>query len=816
MYVIYKGTVIYKPITYLENGRSTIFQDILVPFTEEGEYTVCATVTTKGTSNGYGERDFTVLSSEIRKKTFALDGGQTTLYPGVPMFFTLELENPESRTDISVRMSLVDENGMPFAGLSPIIAVTSDQMTFRNANPFYLFEPATFTAIASVTLMQVPQIDLPAMQADSYYRIPDSAITIAVNEEKEYYKGYEGSVDITVTVPAGMIVQNPVLTLTSGSGTLNATPFVSTDTSSSVKEYRYKYKPTTVGSPVVHVEIYEASDVSHINTLKQRDATLNVVDFNPEVRITGTVDGEERFIQVKDPTIRMEITQIPEFFTGTYRFEARLNGNPTKVFPVLTTSASATASFDAAYLYNLTGPDVASVIVNVAAIGNESFQASATKAFDVDYPAISNAYFPDYVTNQIYTAYQECQMVGRFNNIDNALKLLGVDLYLSDGTATKTYNGNLELFDTTVQATASFNDIVFESTVEHSGYFAVYSANCNPRYILATSPVSSFTVANTGSYVDIIYPYEGEEVFVGTTLKPAVRLTNIPNVISVRITILDSTDATIVQNGRTQEATPGYWVLGDIDAKKITTSGNYTVIATVESSILGIRTAENGFAAIDGFIRIDTVTRKTGGTLIFPTEYLEFETSMSFENPYASPTEFASLSHAGSGGNVPVEFIDRVIGTNGELKNYSSRWKIPANTTLEATAYTFTFTAEYGLSTDAKVITFNVLPYVATPTFSKSHGTISVGNQIEGYITYSLPREATATIIPFIGGGVTFENATPNGKTWEYIDNPLLGKGDYRIVLKAIPNTEGTWKVYYATTLEEQTYSEEDTYIVIP
>nr|HPH11880.1 hypothetical protein [Thermotogota bacterium] len=163
----------------------------------------------------------------------------------------------------------------------------------------------------------------------------------------------------------------------------------------------------------------------------------------------------------------------------------------------------------------------------------------------------------------------------------------------------------------------------------------------------------------------------------------------------------------------------------------------------------------------------------------------------------------------------PVEFIGRTIGVNGELENYVSRWKIPTNTTLEATSYTFMLTAEYGSSKSSKGIIFTVLPTVATPTFSKSHGTIVVGNQIEGYIQYSLPREATATIIPFIGGGVIFENATMLGNTWEYTDNPLSGKGDYRIISKAIPNTEGKSKVFYSTTLEEQVYTFEESYEAI-
>jgi len=813
-YAIWKGNEIYKETAYLNRGRAVVYTDRLAAFTAEGDYKVVATATTLGQSVGVTSRPFTVLSAEIRKKTFTLDGNPNQLFIGAPLYFKLELENPNQVQGLSVRMYVTKEDGAPISGLGPITAESTNHATYRNVAPFIINESGTYTAYASVTLLQPPQIDLPTMRSDADYFIPPPNVGITVDETKQYLAGYAGTLRVTVTIPIGMEIQPPSVGLVDESfGEVDPTPYTSDLSGTTVKYYSFKFTPTKAGSPVVHIAVYDAADSSKLKPLMTKDATLSAIEFRPHIRVTGTAGGENRFIQVKDPEIRMELTQIPEFYNGTYLFEARLNGNPTKVFPVITTTGSATASFDAAYLYNLSGNGAATVTVNMTANRDTTFQASGVETFNIVYPSISNPFFPDYVTNKIYTAYQECQMVGRFNNIDKALKLLAVDLYMSDGTSTKTYDGVLELSEETVQATALFNKVVFESVLPHQGYFAVYSANSNPRHLLATSPVASFTVANTGSFVDIIYPHKNEAVFAGITLKPVVRLTNIPGVINVMVTILDSSDAEIVLNGRTQEATSGYWVLADIDAQKITTAGDYRVIATVESSILGPRTEENPFKAIDGDIRIDVVTRKTGGTLIFPTEYLEFETSMSFENPYASPTEFASLTRTGGGGEVPVDFISRTISYNGALKNYLSTWRKSQSATLEATDYTLTFSAEYGLSKESRTITFNVLPTVATPAYSKSHGTIVAGNQIEGYITYLLPRDATSTIIPFIGGNVTFENATPNGK-----ETTLSGTDpsyvQYVIISKAIPKTAGRWKVEYHTQLDEQIFRYEETYIV--
>ncbi|HQQ66189.1 MAG TPA: hypothetical protein PLO55_08615, partial [Thermotogota bacterium] len=272
-YALWKGNTIYKDVVYLNQSRAAIYIDTLAPFVSEGEYTIVATVTTAGLSIGSNSRTFNVLSAEIRKKTFTLDGNPNQLFIGAPLYFILELENPNAISELSVRMYVTDENGTPIPGVGPISAQSSNNTTFRNVDPFYISEAGTITVYASVTLIQVPQIDLPGMRSDSDYVIPPSTVGIYLDESKQYLAGYEGSLRVTVTIPQGMNIQSPRVVLTNTAlGEIDPTPYASDLTGNTVKYYHFKFTPTIPSSPVVDISIYDTSDFSLLNPLTTKRA----------------------------------------------------------------------------------------------------------------------------------------------------------------------------------------------------------------------------------------------------------------------------------------------------------------------------------------------------------------------------------------------------------------------------------------------------------------------------------------------------------------------------------------------------------------
>ena len=768
------GTVYLPESKPVREGVNQRYRYSMSPFSQSGLYTVHATVTTLVSEKGI-QRPIHVLDSQIRKRTFSLIGDPNSLVLGQPMDFRLELDNP-ANTPLSINFFLVDENRQKLPPISPIVAEPNDpsNTVYQNIRSFSLTQAGTFTVAATVTMASSPPIELPTMFGDSFYFMPEPNINILVDDSKEYLLNYDGLVDITVTIPKGMEIQPPTVDVIGGAANVNPIPYHADTSSDSVHYYSYRIKPTQAASVVLDVRVYETKDFGRVNPVSTKVASLTVVPFQPQVIIQGKTTGSARFVQAKPAEIEMTISQVPEFFEGSFIFEPTLNAFNSTVFPVTSPTHTASALFDPQTLFNLLGADAATVIVTARSVGNETFIAQGTQQFDVDLPRISNVRFPSEVINADYIVYDQSELRVLFNNHDLVTNsnLIEVELLIFDGVSTKTYKTHPHLEPASPEAYALFSNVEFTKSGTHTAMAKVFCLNTNPKALLEASIVETLHVWDAGTFIDVTYPKISDTVFVGQKVRPIARLTNIPNVISVRLDIVDATtSATIVSNGRTIEATPNYWVLITEDAREIPIKGDYRVRATVQSSLLGTLLSDwEPFNAIDGTLSLVKIERTAeSGGLLEVGEQLHFNMEYTFNNPYRKPETNATITLDTANIDV-IRQGEPTVEPFGETFLYKEIW---AATPGNQGEHKLEFSGRQGSESFTGEMKFMVVPSIEKPHAILANTEVVVGQKISGSITFSITN-------------FLYDYADDKGiNLWDYLDGRI-----------EFPNTEGTARVF--------------------
>ncbi|HPE70250.1 MAG TPA: hypothetical protein PLF96_13085 [Thermotogota bacterium] len=746
-YAIYHEDNIHVAPRTLEEDTPGQYTDRLDPFMEAGPYQIIATVTTIAPAVKTKTWDFSVLPSEIRKKVFKLDGNSQNLVFGQPMDFILELENPTKIENLGIKMFLVDENYNRIMNIDPIVARVQDDEVFsqfKNETPFLLYQEASFTIAASITIEEVPQINLPTAYGDTIYHMYAPKTQIAIDGSRKYYRGYAGSIDVTVTKPVSMEIQPPVMTLANpADGTLEPTPYSSSSTYPTVINYRYKITPQVAGNIGVQAQLFEKEDTNFQNPVAEASQTLAVEEFQPRVIITGT-EGENEFIQAKAPTVLLEISDVPEFFEGQFQFKARLDGNPSTEFPVVSPNSSATAQFFSNHLFDKLGADVVEISAVANSIGNETFSADGTRTFGVRLPSISNSRFPDYVINKTYHAFSESTMTVLFNNNDRVTENIRVDLHVYNPltNSTDTYNSALTLSENSVDASALFSGIVFPNDGDYRIMAKALGTNSNPVELLDQTDWATVSSSDIGSFVDIKYPFSGQEIFVGEPLRPKAVLTNIPNVLSVRFDIVDSTGATVVSNGRTAKNTDGDWELLQEDVAILSNTGPATVKVTVSSEDLADMTKENTFQVIAGHFDSVTIKRQSGGFLIFPGEDLTFQSDFTFDNLNAVTPSVQAVARLQplETTNYTIQRISESEQLNGELRQFTHQWLgNDASAPMIPGQYILDFSGSFMGETMAASLSFTVVSKVDWPEITLSPEAVNPGDSVTAQVLFLVP-----------------------------------------------------------------------------
>ena len=766
-YAIYKGSDVYVKSRTLQESAPGLYQDSLDPFLLSDNYRLVATVTTIAPSVKAKHWDFFVLPSEIRKKTFKLDGNANNIVFGKDMYFDLELENPNIIQNLSIKMFLVDENKEKLADVDPITAdpVDSEFKIFRNRTPFRMYSSTRFTVAASVTIEEVPQIDLPTMYGDSEYFMPEPNVNIFFDKTNKYYDGYLSSLNITVTKPSNMNIQIPKVRVLDNAGNINPIPYSTDVSASSTHYYDFYITPERLGDIVVEVNVYESDDLNYQNPVANATTTLNVEEFLPTLRISGG-EGVDEFVQAKNPTVLVEISEIPEFFDGQYTFITRLDGNKSKVFPVVTGESSALILFDYNYLFNKLGINAVTVSAEVQAMGNESFTINASKMFDVRLPSLSNSRFPAEVINKTYHAFSESTMLVDFNNNDKVTENIDAYLYVYDPVrvSTDTYNGVVSLPEDSVNAQAAFHNVVFPEGGQYDISAKLFCSNSSPEAFLDQTSVEKVSVENIGTFVDIKYPYNGEEIFVGDSLRPKAVLTNIPNVLSVRFAIFDSDGATVVSNGRSVLNQNGEWEMLEIDSKPLNKTGTYRVKVIVASESVDEMTKENEFEVVVGHFRSVSLKRDSGGYLIQTGEAISFTSDFTFDNPNKDPSvELSAINNLGI--KYSMEQTGSEIKDNGELRQFINTWQGNTSTTpLDPGDYVIEFKSILMDTTIEASINITVVSKItmgSVPTVSPSE--VPVGGLMSAEVHFTVPQNIVDYcgidgLSDYITGNIIFEN----------------------------------------------------------
>jgi len=760
-YAIFKEGALYSgPTTPPEIGNNK-FSDVVSAFHQAGNYTVLATVTTEGGSVATNQKDFSVRESEIRKNVFYMNGNQNNLFYGKEMTFTLELENPQKLTNLLVKMFLVDEDGNKINQVQPITAdPNSDYDEFTTSDYFRLYESGTFTAAASVVILNVPQINLPVMYSDSSYYMPEPGVGVLYDKSKTYYKGYTGSLDLTVTLPKGMSIQDPrVSIVTPGGGTLNPVPYNRDTTNVNVHYYKYKFVPAITGPLEFSAKIYETDDYSYQNPLRTENTIFNVVEFQPLIEIIG-YERENEFIQAKDPIVELEITQVPEFFNGTYKYTARLDGMNTQ--SVTSVNPFATLTFNSEALYNKIGTDTVMITAEVEAVDDvESFTASGTKAFDVVSPSISNTRFPSTVLNRDYDAFTKYDINVLFNNNDNVTDSdkIRVDLYVFDGASTETYDSQLILDEIDVPASATFREVIFSGEGTYTISAKAFGTNSDPIDLLDGTEFEIITVDSVNSNMVITYPSEDQKIFYGEELRPVVTLTNISNVNYVQFVIKNSDGATKVNH---TENRPGSDIieLPEMNAVALEETGTWTVYVKVDSNDIGIKSATNTFQVVAGNLDNLIIEKRIQGGLIFTNETVGFLTSYTFDNPNNEPGKYPDVKTTG-GATVGVDEKVSTETTNGELRQFRVFYE---TNKLGFGDYTFNFKVVFQDEIKQGSTTFTVLPEITVSSSgTTSPSSVDVGDTISGEIKFTVPKDTvdeigTENLENYITGSINFQN----------------------------------------------------------
>ncbi|HPB88387.1 MAG TPA: hypothetical protein PLP59_12780, partial [Thermotogota bacterium] len=586
------------------------------------------------------------------------------------------------------------------------------------------------------------------------------------DESKQYLAGYEGSLRVTVTIPQGMNIQSPRVVLTNTAlGEIDPTPYASDLTGNTVKYYHFKFTPTIPSSPVVDISIYDTSDFSLLNPLTTKRATLSVIPFNPQIRITSV--GNSAFIQAKEPTIRLELDQIPDFFTGSYEFACTLN---TYDITVTSSEPNILLVLPVQALFNLKGSEAATVTAEVKATGSRNFTASGQETFDVVLPSFSNLRFPSDVTNGSYYIYEQEKLRVVFNNdqmvSDNSL--IEVRLVVEDNPGG--YTSVPTLSPTTIPASALFDQVVFSIDGDVWATPTIYCLNTNPNTVLATAAGVQLNVYPSTPRVEIIEPSRTDPLFVGQVIKPVIRLSRVPPVVTnVSIALWEegASVPTITRDLILSES--GDWVVYPSDPPIVFTEpASFTLVATaISSSNPSAGYVTNGaFTVIQGDLQTRDLSIAYGGSLLFRDEKIGFKFEYAFNNPYRVPSTLATLTNLSSEAIAPPNIYRESppsTSANGDYIVFTEYWIIASNTAATGN-YRLELAAFSGELGSMRTIAFNLLQALTINEnfITLAPEAVTEGANIYGNIAITLPSDfvtavGTGNIQPYLYGSVVFE-----------------------------------------------------------
>ena len=636
-YALYQGTsLIYGPSipTMIETNR---YSDNISFFNEPGDYEVVATVTTLA-SVKEAHRAFTVSDSEIAKISFALDGLQQNLYYGSPMKFRLELDNPDQMDNIRVTMFLVDDTLQKIESVNTLAATAIDSgySVFENTVPFQLYREGRFYAAASVTLSQVPAIHLPTIYTDTYYEMPGPNLNIEYDESKDYYGGYTGSLDLTITKPSSMVLQTPILEKISGIDNLILTPYATpSDPNGTRLEYKFYVKPM---KPDVATEftfrttLYDIEDVSNQTpVLPPTETTFQIQRYEPVVDIR-VINGQAGTVnKCKDPQIEFKVEELPEFFDGTFNFYTTLNGfNPLEGANIISTEPSTVLTFSS---YNYSGIDAGNTLNVFAEVTgynnrpNENFTATGTTDMTVTLPGIGRI---DIISPQQLPIYTENEVMVEFATLEAITKNIIVVLETEDNGNTVTYPPVTPAFDGAI-GRATFTNVVFNVAGAHQATATIYCNNAPTDIPLGSPETKVLQTYDSEPRVLVKYPSQTDEIFYKQPIRPVIECVSIPGVDYVNVAIIDPKGN--VNEQRISSSVGDEWTY-PLDYT-VNSVGEYTIHATAVSRIVDVATGTNTFEATDGSITVE-VPSISGGKFKFTQnkEQIVITGKFTYENPY--------------------------------------------------------------------------------------------------------------------------------------------------------------------------------------
>ncbi|HPR97594.1 MAG TPA: hypothetical protein PK466_14780, partial [Thermotogota bacterium] len=764
-YALYQATsLIYGPSipTLIGTGR---YSDNISFFNEAGDYEVVATVTTLA-SVKEARRAFTVSESEISKINFALEGIQQNLYYGSPMTFKLELDNPDHLSNIRATMYLVDENLQKIDSVNTISATSVDGLysIFKNAVPFQLYREGRFYAAASVTLSQVPAIHLPTIYTDTYYDMPGPNLNVEYDESKDYYGGYTGSLDLTITKPASMILQTPVLEKICGIENLVLTPYeVPANPNDTRLEYKFYVKPVSrdvATEFTFKTTLYDVEDVSNQTpVLPPTETTFQIQKYEPVVGIK-VVNGKAGTVnKCKEPDIEFKIETLPEFFNGTFNFYTTLNGITSSPLANIKTSDPSTVVTFAASNYSGVNPgDSIEVFAEVTGYNNqpgEDFVATGTKNLVVTLPEIGRI---DIIAPNQLPIYTENEVVVEFSTLEPVNSNIQVVLETEDGgkvtrhtPVTPVYSG--------VTGRATFTNVVFNVIGSHQATATVYCINSSSDILLGSPETKILQTYDSEPKVLVKYPSQSDVVYYQQPIRPVIQCLSIPGVDYVNVAIVDPSG--YVESRRIETSNGNEWEYPEDYTTNQT--GVFTIHATAVSRIVDVATGTNIFTVTDGNIIVETPSI-SGGQFKFTDEEILITGKFTYENPYNSDNLTTILSVVDESGKTLRTDIVTPLATrtNGSSVSGEEVFKLSTIETKQA-SYTVSYRVlSVGGSNNIGLSDFNLL---APPNFKEgfdpaaidaAHTTTSAWLQVgvsQAFIDVATPVEFSDIDLELVDNG---------------------------------------------------------------
>lgn len=743
-----------RSLTLEASGNYRFISEKWTPL-QQGNYNVDASLIKVISSKTY-EDEFssvvTVYPPEIGAPLLRLVGDSKTLVYGEAFDFELFFNDPQKAENISVEMYVVDEILQKIDG-TDFVKADEDEGNpgrFVSNESFKLYEAIRFKGAAKVIVIdQNGEYEMPTIYSTTTYTLEEPSLDISlVDNAKEYYNNLWNSLDIRVSVPGTLTIQQPVISL-EGPGTGNPPYEIPTGDNGI---YKYKIKPEYDNNVLptelpINITIYEISDINQTDPLFTKNATLNVKQWEPKIEIVE-MNFNDKVNKSKSPKVLFRIEDIPDnnFYNLDYNFSTLLNGKiPVQGYFVGSLNDNVTLDFKAGDYSDKDENDLIPVTAT-ATIRNEGEVlgvASGQATWTVVLPEFSRVTvnarlsppYETYAENTIDVTYE-------YNYISDESLEVSLIYGLKNGTKTTIY---IEPDYDNKQAV--FDPVVFTQEGNYELQSNIYCTN-GTKTVVATSTKVEVQTKKSNTNVAIDYPNPIDPIFTGQSIRPRVKVTNIPEP-EVRVDVsFESTK--VISNGTTKELPvpdDSNFRLFELDTNlDINQPGKWTVEATVDSDYLDEeKTASVTFRATDGKIS-DIRISKASTTLSFNGEVIEFVGNFFYTNPYKTPSWSAGFKLP-NGTDLPDTLEELGYSTNTNTGEYTVNFKTDG-LSYPDTKVEIKFQVQVGDTTEDTTKTFIVFKGIDPPSFQLSDEKVTEGETITADIQYNL-------------SGFFIENASP-------------------------------------------------------